>query len=213
LTESDTQETEASMSYKPRTLAAFLLIGVLSPISVWASEVPLGESGGIYTVPVQVNRSVTLPFLVDPGAAIVVIPRSVLSKLVTNGSVTQDDILGTSVAELADSTAYRAVQIRLRELRVGDNVAYDVLAAVSPGLTYPLLGQSFLKRFALVTIDNQRRVLILSGSASTSAAAPQYQYPNPYSNPSSATSFYPPAYTAPASPYGYGQPSYWPPAR
>jgi hypothetical protein len=40
-------------------------------------------------VPVQINRSVTLQFLVDPGSAVVVIPRSVLNSLVLNGTATQ----------------------------------------------------------------------------------------------------------------------------
>jgi predicted aspartyl protease len=181
------------------TLAAFLVV-VLSPISVWASEISLGESGGVFTVPVQVNQSVTLQFLVDPGSAVVVIPRSVLNRLVANGTVTQGDVIGTSIAELADSSLYRAVQLRLRELRVGDRVVRDVIAAVSPGLTYPLLGQSFLKRFASVTFDNQRHVLILSDSGS----APQYPT-TPLSSP-----YYPPAAAVPGV---YGQPSYWPPAR
>lgn len=160
------------MRCKTTMLAAFLGVAVLSPISVRASEVPLGESGGVYTVPVQVNRSVTLQFLVDPGSAVVVIPRSVLNTLVANGTFAEGDVVGTSIAELADSSLYRAVQLRLRELRVGDRVVRDVIAAVSPGLTYPLLGQSFLKRFASVTFDNQRRVLILSDFGS--AAVPQY---------------------------------------
>jgi hypothetical protein len=188
----------AFMRYRT-TLAAFLVV-VLSPISVWASEISLGESGGVFTVPVQVNQSVTLQFLVDPGSAVVVIPRSVLNRLVANGTVTQGDVIGTSIAELADSSLYRAVQLRLRELRVGDRVVRDVIAAVSPGLTYPLLGQSFLKRFASVTFDNQRHVLILSDSGS----APQYPttpLPSPY---------YPPAAAVPGV---YDQPSYWPPAR
>ena len=207
------------MRCKPTTLTAFLVVILWSPISARAAEIPLGESGGVYTVPVQVNQSVTLQFLVDPGAAIVVIPRSVLNRLVANGTVTQDDIIGLSVAELADSSAYRAIQIRLRELRVGDRVLRDVTAAVSPGLTYPLLGQSFLKRFASVTFDNQRRVLILSDTGAT--PAPQYQYPSQNPTPSATAPYYPPAPAAPASPYGYdygysygyGQPSYWPPTR
>ena len=39
-------------------------------------------------MPVQINRSVTLQFLVDPGSAVVDIPRSVLNSLVLNGTVT-----------------------------------------------------------------------------------------------------------------------------
>jgi hypothetical protein len=190
---------EAVMRYKLTTLAAFLLVLVLPPVQAWAAEVPLGVSGGIYTVPVQVNQSVTLEFLVDPGSAVVVIPRSVLNRLVLNGTVTQYDVVGTSVAELADRSLYRAVQLRLRELRVGDRVARDVIAAVSPGLTHPLLGQTFLGRFASVTFDNQRHVLILSDAGS----APAPQYP--------VTPYYP---SLPAAPPGaYGQPGYGAPTR
>jgi clan AA aspartic protease (TIGR02281 family) len=190
------------MRYQPSILAAFLLL-VLSSLSAWPAEVPLGESGGIYTVPVQVNQSVTLQFLVDPGSAVVVIPRSVLDKLILNGTVKQDDVVGISIAELADRSLYRAVQLRLRELRVGGVVARDVIAAVAPALSQPLLGQSFLKRFASVTFDNQRRVLILSDSGV--AAAPQYPA-------TSSLQQYYPAYPAmPPSPYA--QPGYWGPGR
>ena len=221
LTKADPWDAGSLMRCKPTTLTAFLVFILWSPIAARAAEVPLGESGGVYTVPVQVNQSVTLQFLVDPGAAIVVIPRSVLTRLVANGTVTQDDILGMSVAELADSSAYRAIQIRLRELRVGDRIVRDVTAAVSPGLTYPLLGQSFLKRFASVTFDNQRRVLILSDTAATPAPQYQYQYPSQNPTPSATAPYYPPGPAAPVNPYGYdygysygyGQPGYRPPGR
>jgi predicted aspartyl protease len=191
------------MRYKPTTLAAFLVVVLSLAISVRAAEIPLGESGGIYTVPVQINRSVTLQFLVDPGSAVVVIPRSVLNSLVLNGTLTQDDVVGTGIAELADRSLYRAVRLRLRELRVGDQIVRDVIAAVAPALSQPLLGQSFLGRFSSVTFDNQRRLLILPGPGS----APVPQYPTT----AFPTPFYPPAPAAPPS--VYGQPSYWPPAR
>ena len=191
------------MRHTASTVTALLLV-VLSPwLSARATEVPLGESGGIYTVPVQVNQSVTLQFLVDPGSAVVVIPKSVLSQLILNGTVRQDDIVGVSIAELADRSLYKAVQLRLRELRVGDRVVRDVIVAVAPALSQPLLGQSFLKRFASVTFDNQRRVLILSDSGYP--AAPQYPAA------SSLQQYYPAYPAAPPSPYA--QPGYWLPGR
>lgn len=187
------------MRHKPVVAAAFLLTLLLPPLSARAAEVPLGATGGIYTVPGQINRSLTLRFLVDPGSAIVVIPRPVLERLILNGTVTQDDVVGVSIAELADSSLYQTVKFRLRELRVGDTVARDVIAAVSPGLSQPLLGQSFLGRFASVTFDNQRHVLILSDSG------PQY----PANLPTAP--FYRASPIAP--PGGYGSSSYWPPMR
>ena len=50
---------------RKQALAAFLIL-LSRPILAWGSEVALGENGGVYTAPVQINRSVTLEFLVDP---------------------------------------------------------------------------------------------------------------------------------------------------
>lgn len=191
------------MRCKPAGVAAFLVFVLLSSPPAGATEVPLGESGGIFTVPVQVNQSVTLQFLVDPGSAVVVIPRSVLDRLILDGTVRENDVVGVSVAELADRSLYKAVQLRLRELRVGGVVVRDVIAAVAPALSQPLLGQSFFKRFASVTFDNQRRVLILSDSGV--AAAPQYPAT------SSVQQYYPPYPAVP--PGAYAQPGYWMPGR
>ena len=150
------------MLYAQTVLAAFLITLLSTPLR--ASEIPLGTNSGVYTVPVQINRSINLEFVVDPGAAVVVIPTSVFRALVTNRTLTQDDILGISAAELADRSSYRAVQVRLRELKISNTIVHNVIAAVSPELTLPLLGQSFLSRFSLVTFDNERHVLILSNS-------------------------------------------------
>jgi predicted aspartyl protease len=149
------------MWQKLRTLAASYLLILAATLPSLATEIPLGTTGGIFTAPVQVNRSVTLDFLVDSGAAMVVIPANVFNNLVRNGTITQADIGGIGIAELADRSLYEAVQIRLRDLRVGNAVARDVTAAVAPGLSQPLLGQTFFNRFSYVTFDNQRHVLIL----------------------------------------------------
>src|SRR5262249_44686838 len=146
-------------------LAVFLALLCQLPLSLRAAEIPLGASGGIYTVPGQINRSIAIQFLVDPGAGVVVIPVSVLRTLVQNRTVTEGDLVGVSVAQLADSSLHLTAKVRLRELQIGDVVLANVTAAVSPGLSQPLLGQSFLRRFASVTFDNVRQVLILSDQA------------------------------------------------
>lgn len=152
---------------RAKLLALGVLLGlVLSPPPLLAaSAVPLGEHDGIYTVTGEVNRSMVLQFLIDTGSSVVVIPTSVFRALVSNGTVTDSDIVGSGTAMLADKSVYESVQVRLRELRVGDIVLRDVIAAVSPALIAPLLGQSFLGRFASVSFDNQRHLLILSGNA------------------------------------------------
>ena len=168
----------------------------LSAEPLSASEVPLGTSGGIYTVPVQINGSVAMKFLVDPGAGVVVIPLSVLRDLVQNGTVTENDVIGVGAAETADRSLYLTARVRLAELRIGDTIVRDVTAAVAPGLTRPLLGQSFLRRFAAVTFDNRRHVLILSNEAPPVAQAPPAPWPAPEQ--------------APLTGGGYGSPYYAP---
>ena len=195
------------MRCKAIALAVFAVLVTTLPNPSRAAEIPLGRSGGIYTVPVVVNGSVTAQFLVDPGAGIVVIPVSMLRNLIANGTVVESDVLGFGTAELADSSMYVTARVRLRELRIGNIVAHDVTAAVSPGLTQPLLGQSFLQRFASVTFDNRRHVLILSEDMPAVAAQqppaaawvapyPAYPAPSPYSGGS---------YTAPNYYPGYGR--------
>lgn len=189
------------MRYGLIGLAIFAAATSTFALGARASEVALGTEGGIYTVPVQINRSMTLQFLVDPGAGVVVIPVSVLRALVGNGSVTENDVIGLGTAETADSSTYLTARVRLRELRIGDTVVPDVTAAVSPALSQPLLGQSLLRRFASVTFDNRRHVLILSEEGSGAVAqSPSAAWVAPY-----------PAYP-PATPYsggGYAPPAYY----
>ena len=188
-------------------LAVFIALICQWPLSLQAAEIPLGTSGGVYTVPVQINRSIAMQFLVDPGAGVVVIPLAVLRELIRNGTVTDDDVIGLGTAELADRSQHLMARVRLRELRIGDMVVHDVTAAVSPALSQPLLGQSFLRRFASVTFDNRRGVLILSAEAAaltpqapaTAWASPPPRYPG--AGPYSGGGYYaPPAYYP-----GYGR--------
>ena len=190
------------MRHKLIGLAVFIAFICQSPLSLRAAEIPLGTTGGIYTAPVQINRSIAMQFLVDPGAGVVVIPLAVLRELIRNGTVTEGDVIGLGTAELADRSLHVMARVRLRELRVGDAIVRDVTAAVSPALSQPLLGQSFFRRFASVTFDNRRSVLILSAEA----LAPTPQLP-------AAVWAAPPAAYPGAGPYSggsYGPPTYYP---
>ena len=199
------------MRHKFIALAMFAVTFLAAPLPSRAFEVALGTHDGIYTVPVQINRSIALQFFVDTGASAVAIPETVLRYLVRNGTVTQADVIGTAAAVLADRSLYRAVGIRLRELRIGDQVVHDVEATVVPGLAYPLLGQSLLGKFASVTFDNTRHVMILSGPEAVPQTAEVPTYP---AYPGVGSSVPPGAggYNAPAygwgSPYNYGYAGY-----
>src|SRR5579864_3768309 len=65
-------------------------------------RVPLKEEGGALLVPVVINDSVKLDFMLDSGASVVAIPADVAMTLIRTGTVTRDDFLGRQTFRLAD---------------------------------------------------------------------------------------------------------------
>jgi predicted aspartyl protease len=147
------------------------LIAALPPVVVTAAaatgdEVRLEKQGGTYAVPVWINRAITLNFVLDSGASDVLIPADVFLTLLRTGTVSESDFLDSKIYSLADGSKLKGARFVIRELRVGNQVATDVVASVGPVTGDLLLGLSFLSRFGTVTLDNDRHVLILSGKAS-----------------------------------------------
>jgi clan AA aspartic protease (TIGR02281 family) len=127
-----------------------------------AVGVPLGTMGGTYTIPVVINGSLRIPFIVDSGASEVTIPEDVVRVLLRGGTVDKSDLLGAQRYVTADGSHHIGLRLRLRQLQVGDRVVRDVTAGISPMRGDPLLGQTFLSRFGAWTIDNQTHRLILA---------------------------------------------------
>jgi hypothetical protein len=135
-------------------------------IAATGNEVRLEKEGGTYAVPVLINRAITLKFVLDSGASDVLIPADVFLTLLRTGTVSKSDFLDSQIYSLADGSKLKGARFIIRELRVGNQVATDVVASVGPVTGDLLLGLSFLSRFGSVTLDNERHVLILSGKAS-----------------------------------------------
>jgi predicted aspartyl protease len=143
-------------------------------VAAIGEEVKLERQGGTYAVPVLINRAITLKFVLDSGASDVLIPADVFLTLLRTGTVSESDFLGSQVYSLADDSKLKGTRFIIRELKVGDDVASNVVASVGPVSGDLLLGLSFLSRFGSVTLDNERHVLILSGRASVqSKSQPQ----------------------------------------
>jgi clan AA aspartic protease (TIGR02281 family) len=123
--------------------------------------VPLEKEGGTYVVPVLINGAIPLKFVVDSGAADVIIPADVVSTLLRTGTIDRSDFIGSQTYRLANGSSLPSVRFRLRSLKVGNTLIENVVAAIAPAEGSLLLGQSFLTRFRSWSIDDAKRALLL----------------------------------------------------
>jgi len=131
------------------------------PRELSRDEIPLTPNGNVFRVSARINGAITLPFILDSGAADVQIPADVAGTLERAGTISAEDFIGSQIYTLADGSKLSGDQFRLRELQLGNHVARNVVASIGPAKSELLLGQSFLSRFGVWAIDNTRHVLIL----------------------------------------------------
>ena len=123
--------------------------------------VSLRRQSGVLMVPAILNDSASANFVVDSGASDVVIPENVLQELRKAGKFSDADFTGTQMVKIADGSIVKARTFTLRSLSVSNRMLTNIHASVAPAKATPLLGQSFLQRFASWSIDNERQVLLL----------------------------------------------------
>lgn len=119
------------------------------------------HNGGVQSVPVKINDTLTLDFLVDSGAAAVSMPADVVQALVRLGTLAPRDFLGSEDYRMADGSTLPSPTFQIRSLKVGGIILRDVTGSMAPMHGSLLLGQSFLSRFRSWSIDNSRQVLVL----------------------------------------------------
>jgi hypothetical protein len=168
-----------------------VLIGAVSVglIRVTAADsIPLDQQGGVWTVSVRINDAISLPFVLDSGAADVSITADVYMTLKRMGSVSPADIIGYTNYRIADGSTLREPNFRIRSLRVGNTDLRDVYCSVAPPRGDLLLGQTALSRLPRWSIDYQRRVLVVGevGGAPTSPSVRETSINSPTSAAPSA---------------------------
>src|SRR5262249_2746431 len=124
-------------------------------------KIPLTKKGGVYQLPVEINGVITLPFVLDTGAADVLIPADVVLTLVRTGTIKDTDFLQGKTYVLADGSTLKSPRFLLRSLKIGYRRVTNVAASIGPVASNLLLGQSFLEKLGAWGIDSQRQVLTL----------------------------------------------------
>ncbi len=118
------------------------------------------QTGASIIVEVLLNHSVRGRFVLDTGAAMVLLSRDLAEKLNINLAEEKEEMQ----AILADGRTVKAKQVILRNVKLGDAEVNNVLAAVleqaEPMPEDGLLGMSFLKHFT-VKLNPKEHLLVL----------------------------------------------------
>jgi clan AA aspartic protease (TIGR02281 family) len=124
-------------------------------------EIQLQLHNGVFAVPVVINGAISIPFVLDSGAADVQLPAEVVLTLIRTGTLAEEDFVGESAYVLANGTELRSPRFNIREMQVGERVVRNVAASIGPAVrSAALLGQSFLSKLPSWTLDNKRHVLV-----------------------------------------------------
>jgi clan AA aspartic protease (TIGR02281 family) len=156
----------------PRLLVVVALL--MAPLShpAAAETIQLKKHpGGGYTIPGRINDAVSLTFILDTGASDVLIPDEVARELERTGKLERGDFIGTRTYVLADGSKVPSRRVLLREVTVGGQTVSNVTASIGRSGSPPLLGQSFLSKFASWTLDNERNLLVLKTKTDTAATS------------------------------------------
>jgi uncharacterized protein len=158
------QMTPAQMA-EAQKLGREWLQKINAPMRAAQGRVPLKMDGGTFVVPVQINGTMTLDFVIDSGAADVSMPADVVSTLIRAGTIKEPDFIGESTYVLADGSTTKSPTFTIRKLKVGNTVLENVRGSVASSQGSLLLGQSFLNRFKSWSIDNTNQELLLEPEA------------------------------------------------
>jgi clan AA aspartic protease (TIGR02281 family) len=137
-----------------------LLLLVATPVQAEPSHVKLSPAAGTWHVEAEVDGALTAPFMVDSGAAVVVLTADLYARLRAAGAIRDSDLRAPQSFTIADGTVHQWPTFMLRSLTVGGVTIENVHAAAKPG-GQPLLGQAFLERLKAWHFDNVAHELVL----------------------------------------------------
>jgi TPR repeat protein len=102
-----------------------------APTQANQGRVPLKMDGGTFVVPVQINGTMTLDFVIDSGATDVSVPADVVSTLMRAGAIREPDFIGKKTYVLADGSKTKSPTFTIRTLKVGNTVLENVSGSVA----------------------------------------------------------------------------------
>lgn len=124
-----------------------------------SNSVKMIKRGGVYFIPIRIN-GVEMEFIFDTGASDIVISTVEAAYLAKQGKLSEEDIIGAQLYQIADGSEISGIQIILREVKIANKTLYDVKASIMPNLQAPLLlGQSALSKYGKISIDYRNETI------------------------------------------------------
>jgi aspartyl protease family protein len=118
--------------------------------------IKMEKKDGVYQIPIEIN-GVKMYFIFDTGAGMVSISATEAGFLYKQGTLTDDDILGTANFIDANGNISEGTVINLKTVKVGNRMLTNIQASVVHNMKAPLLlGQSVLEEFGKISIDNKK---------------------------------------------------------
>jgi aspartyl protease family protein len=115
---------------------------------------------GVRYVWIEIN-GIKLKFIFDTGASSICISPAEATVLYRQGTLTEEDIIGTQSFQDATGRISEGARINLREVKIGNIVLENIEATVIDNVNAPLLlGQTVFERFGKIEIDNENNEII-----------------------------------------------------
>jgi aspartyl protease family protein len=124
--------------------------------SLQRTVVKMQKNNSVYEIPTEIN-GIQMHFIFDTGAGMISISATEANFLYKQGSLTDDDVVGTANFIDANGEISEGTIITLKTVKIGDKTLRNVEASVVHNLNAPLLmGQSALEKFGKISIDYDR---------------------------------------------------------
>ncbi len=126
------------------------------------NTIKMEKKHGVMTIPVVLNSVLKIDFIYDSGASDVSISPDVALTLIKTGTLKQEDFIGTQKYSFADGSSATSKVFIIKEMQIGNQTISNIQASISNNINAPmLLGQSVLKKFGRIIIDNNLGTLTI----------------------------------------------------
>lgn len=121
--------------------------------SIVKTTIKMTKRSGVYFIPCKINNS-EMEFIFDTGASDITMSLTEALFLYKQGTLTDDDFLGTQQYQIANGEVEEGTVIKLKTVEIGNRTLYNVQASIVHNMQAPLLlGQSALNKFGKISID------------------------------------------------------------